>query len=874
LTERILRYVSDPDTPGSLSRLIVVTFTRAAAAELRDRIRAELEAELESNPTEHLTHEILSIAGARISTIHSFCYDLIRAEGEKLGISRNVRLVDDIEDRRLMLDTMEAVLRERCKASKKFSALTESLVGYRKDSLLAKFLVELYDKLMALPEGVEFIKKCAEDEKTAAEDDFLRSACGKSLALTLKKKLAEYIALLEGCLDKLPDDHPYIPHLSCEKENLKAFMLSLDLSYKNAREAHKLASEFSTLRSSSKFKEYEAEASATKYVRDSYKLFIKSLDPLFAQNEEQAHESALEHSELLCELYCTEKQFEAAIFEAKKKEEICSFTDLEQLSIKLLYDENGDLTELARSVSACFDCVFIDEYQDVNNTQRMIFDAISSSCKCFRVGDIKQSIYAFRGADPSIIDKLRAKYDADALGELENVFMSNNFRSKKEILDYINEVFEPHFRGGDFSYEDRDMLIGVEDGENTDTVPRVTVIACKNGKIKENTVSVTEPAVVADEIERLVKEEKLSNGNKIKYGDICILLRNYSTHNEAFVREFKKRGIPYSLQGKRKVFNEIHVRYFLSVLQCADNPTKDIPLATVLFSSLMHFNENDLLTVQQHGRESLWKNLSVAAEKLGGKFAEAYKKISAWRSYARRVTCDTFVRYLLNEEGIRSLLINEAKTDAEKNNVAFDLDIIYSKSLAFKNEARADFSAFVEEIEELAETNTEIEASASKSNDAVSIMSAHASKGLEFPVCFVSRCNANRKHADESRIAFNTDVGIGMYLTDPRGFVLINTPTREAIKLINEQKDAGEEERILYVEFTRAKERLYITADSVPEDTFSAAEAEGALAGAHLPWKMSSVRAAIRAAMSPRTNARLVTVNPVDKSTACIAEAA
>ena len=177
----------------------------------------------------------------------------------------------------------------------------------------------------------------------------------------------------------------------------------------------------------------------------------------------------------------------------------------------------------------------------------------------------------------------------------------------------------------------------------------------------------------------------------------------------------------------------------------------------------------------------------------------------------------------------------------------------------------ADFSAFVEEIEELAETNADIEASASKSKDAVSIMSAHASKGLEFPVCFVSRCNANRKHADESRITFNTDVGVGLYLTDPRGFVLVNTPTREAIKLINEEKDAGEEQRILYVEFTRAKERLYITADSIPEDTFSDAEAEGALSGIHFPWQMNPIRASIRAATSNGTKAKLITVNPKNK---------
>ncbi|MBQ2733754.1 MAG: UvrD-helicase domain-containing protein [Clostridia bacterium] len=457
LTERIIRYVTNKEAPGSISRLLIVTFTRAAAAELRSRIREALEDALAKEPSEHLAREVLAVSGARISTIHSFCYDLIREEGAALGISRTVRLIDEHEDELLMRTAMEDTIKERYTRSSEFAHLVESLVGYRNDANLGRVLIKLFESLTNLPQGTEFLNECAKKELEGAERDFFLSVAGEAVSKEIAFHLNSFKTRYLQTLDFFPGDHHYYPTVLSDLNAIEAFLSALSVSYSEARTAFIDARSFASLKARG-MAGYEEEKNAFKELRASYKAYMESLDALFAQTDEQAKASLLAHHKLIAELYETEKAFEEKLNALKRRMDVCSFSDLEQLTLKLLYNADGSYSKIADSVSACFDRVFIDEYQDVNNNQRMIFDAIANRSACFRVGDIKQNIYAFRGSDPAIIDGLRVRYDEDGSDETENVFMSKNFRSSKTVLDYINEVFEPVFRGGRFRYDDSDML--------------------------------------------------------------------------------------------------------------------------------------------------------------------------------------------------------------------------------------------------------------------------------------------------------------------------------------------------------------------------------------------------------------------------------
>ncbi len=864
LTERIIRYVTNKDNPGSISRLLIVTFTRAAAAELRGRIRDALEEALAKEPSEHLAREVLAVSGARISTIHSFCYDLIREEGAALGISRTVRLIDEHEDEVLMRSAMDDTIKERYTDSADFAHLVESLVGYRNDANLGRVLIKLFESLTNLPQGTEFLRECAQKELEGAKNDFFLSVAGEAVAKEITFHLQSFKRRYLRTLEFFPKDHHYYPTVLSDLNGMESFLSALASSYSEARTAYIDARGFASLKARG-MAGYEEEKTAFKELRASYKAYIESLDALFAQTDEETKQSLLAHHKLIAELYATEKAFETKLNAVKRRMDVCSFSDLEQLALKLLYNADGTYSKIATSVSACFDRVFIDEYQDVNNNQRMIFDAIASQTGCFRVGDIKQNIYAFRGSDPAIIDSLRVKYDDDGSKETENIFMSKNFRSSKTVLDYINEVFEPVFRGGRFRYDDSDMLnVGIEEKDFANET-KVTVLSCINGSKKEGTFAVTEESAVADEIERLVHEEHLENGKRIRYGDIAILLRKYNSHSEAFINELERRGIPVAPSGKRHLFSEAHVSLMLSVLQTADNPLKDIPLCAVLFSPIFRMTADELTLVQRGRRGTLWQNLGECAAKNGGVYAEAHKRICHWRELARRENCDKFLHWLLSFDGITDALMSLAETETDRRNTNDDINLIYEMARGFGIGGNRSLSAFVSELEGAAERDRTVGEGAANASDCVSIMSVHASKGLEFPVCFVSKANSSKSKGDSGdRLQFNSGAGVGLFLTDPRGFVLINTPTREALRLINASHEAGEEDRILYVALTRARERLYVTAGKLSPSAEYEAECRLLYGNTKLPGSShKTIDLALQAAKSKPHLARCVNIMPI-----------
>lgn len=881
LTERIIRYLTDPEQPGHASRLLCVTFSRAAAAELRTRIRAAVERALEEAPSDRLAAELLSLSGARISTIHSFCYDLIRSEHAALGLSPNIRLLDESETLELETRVIDEVIDSRILTSpERFARLTRSLVGTREQDALGDRLIRFYDRhLMNLPNGLSVLRQYADEARSAVGEDFLLSAPGKAISSSILRILHDFAAEYDALLPELPDDHPAKGKFLLDRQSLDRLENAFSNGYTAVRDAV-FDFRFEPLSGgkSAKFTEYSEAVDALKYIRTKLRSFVGSpakadsdslLRTLFAQTPEQAEHSAAEQSDLLCELFETMELFSKRLDALKRRMEVCSFADLEQYAVRLLYTEDGSFSDAAHAVSSAFDRVFIDEYQDVNQSQKMIFDALSCECPVFRVGDVKQSIYAFRGADPSIIDRLRKDCDAGSDPDAEAVFMSHNFRSSKRILSFTNAVFEPYFRGGRFSYNDEDLLrygpdagLAPEEQKDASSEPPVRILLCRKGSPKEGTVTVSEASAVADEIERLTSGKKLENGAPIRYGDIAVLFRNYKSHAPAFAAELARRGIPVNAAADTVFFERDHILLLLSVLRTADNPLRDIPLGAVLSSPLFSFSPDDLLRVAQESGLNLWQKLRTAAEK-SEKCAATVTEIESWRDAARRLPCDAAIRWLLVNRGITEMLCSTVTADTGRQVIAEDADFLYGMARTFAGNGNNSFSAFLKHLEKAQQNGMKRQGDTANKENAVRLMTIHASKGLEFPVCFVVRCGATRTSGEEESLCFCAGVGAGMLITDERGFVPLDSPTRLAVVYENALRDTGESERDLYVALTRARERLYLTA--VPtKDTERDAYLASMLGNLHEPLGIDSyISAALRAACRLGNEVEVIAIDPV-----------
>ncbi len=834
LTQRIIETVLDEKNPCDISSMLIVTFTKAAASELRERISAAISKGLEADPqNKHLARQALLVSLSHICTIDSFCNELVSANTSELDILPDYHICDGAEVNIMSHKVMEDLIndcfdgfREDVCTPREFSMLVNNLSTYTENSSLAEKLLFVYNKTGEGFGRQKYFENALSDIDGAMSlSEFFDTVWGKELKAQVKSFLLHGISRHERLLISLKENDPeifaaYAGNLQSDTDELKKILASLDYGYEAAKSS--LDCEFNRLKSF-RGKDELGLKDTVKQVRQELKAEIKKIREKFFVYEQKdfscLYGQMKEFTDVLARLIFA---FEKDFFEEKKRRGAYEFGDITELVYKLLCSEDGSPTPKALEISESFKYVYIDEYQDVNEIQHKIFEAISKPENRFMVGDIKQSIYGFRGAEPSIFAGLKERYPdiADAEGSsFAKIFMSSNFRSDTAVIDFCNSVFDFAFShaGESIGYEPGDRLINAKLGENQNKNKTEIHLFCRKSAeandSSEDEKLFGEAEFVASEIADLLLNGTLSDGRRITPSDIAVISRKKSTI-QRFADVLKKYGIEVAGEEKASFFDDPDVMLLISLLSLIDNPHRDAYTAGVMRSPLFGFSLDELVTIKGDGDLSLWDSLLEYNENhpdfnRGRAFAE---KTNRLRSLARTLSADRLILEVFRETDILGISRNRQLLTA-----------VYDAARKFEYSEFKGLYNFLNYIKCAEERNASVvpEVQASPDVGKINLLTVHHSKGLEYPICFVCGCGGRYKQQNDNLLV-SKKYGISLCFRDESGSAVIDNPVRSIVKASIENEDALEEMRVLYVALTRARERLYITAS--PQKTASKLE--------------------------------------------------
>lgn len=847
LTERLLRRLTDKENPLELSRLLVVTFTNAAAEELRVRIRSALSDALQHQPqNRHLQRQLAGVSQAKICTIHSYCLELVRRNFQTLGLPARLRVADEAEVRLMTAAVMDELISDTLDgtvpqiSSEEAAALFDCLINARSEKNLARFLLELKAKTDNLPLGTGWIGKQAERLERESGHSFFKTPWGEEIRRYTASFFIEYREAYGRALPQLSENEVYIKNYGAAFEKDAACIQQVleAVEAHNYGKTRKLLKEYqpSPLGAGIRGALKTENIVSCKATRDDFVKGLRAIrDRYYVYEEEQIPGAMRVLALQLHRLFAFLSVYEEREREEKKKRRILTFTDIERYAAALLTDSAGEKTDAALLETEKFDEIYIDEYQDVSPLQDAVFRAISRRDNRFMVGDIKQSIYGFRGASPDLFAAYREEFAAPVHpDDCETVFLSENFRSDGHILDFSNRIFETLFGlcGGDISYRPEDALRKgkKEIGDSVQT--EVELILCpqteseaiqgSKGEEPEEEESLSEAEFVAEKISELLRNEKKRDGTPICGGDIAILLRSTRSSAEAYESALRGRGISSVNRAAENFFENAEVLMVLCLLQCIENPYQDIYLAGALKSPVFGVTLDEMVHIRKAEPDgSFYEALEVFVKQTGfQKGARFLERLSYYRHRAEGMPVDKLLWFLYSDLEIFSLIYAKERWNDDENDMRTpeqmkaNLMLFYEYAREFEGGSFQGLHQFVLYVMELIERKETLPIAAEAGRaDAVRIITVHQSKGLEFPVCFYCGLKKPFNRGDlRENIQMEKQAGLAMYLRDASGLARINTPVREAISLAVSEKQAEEEMRVLYVALTRPRERLYLTA--------------------------------------------------------------
>lgn len=847
LTRRMIERICAPDGSGDLSRLLVVTFTKAAASELVSRIADALADELAKNPeNRHIQSQSLLISSAHISTIHSFCLDLIRTNFQKLGIPADFSAADETEIALMMKRIAEELISDFFEGEttpgdgviENFGHFADTFGDVANTDKLIDTTLSLYHSLSATIGFLDEIDRFRQDYEKAAENGFDGSIWACSLREYLVDFLRHYERIYDAALHHIAENDVYEKYIDSFRYDASLIAKLLQLAehggtYRHLSEA--LAAYSPIKLASLRGVSGDEKMNFFKASRSDFSGELRRIaSEYYSYSEETLCSTSKAMAASLSDLLVFLRAFDRRFSEEKRRRRILTFTDMERYALALLWDRENDApSELALSLRDSFDEIYIDEYQDTNEIQDKIFRLISKENNRFNVGDIKQSIYSFRGAVPSIFEQelaLRPKYDKNNDAPAVKIFLSENFRSTAEILEFCNGIFGKLMNTETMRYgEDERLYCG---SGRRGTVPELCLISKNDGEEDEDD-SDREAEYVAKRISELLSGAVKADGTLIKPSDIVILLRSVSTSSAAYEQALKKRGIPCRNTAQTAFFESAEVLLVLSFLNVIDNPARDIYLAAALKSPLFGVTLDELLYVKRyHPNGTLFEALrQFTADTHFAKGEKFLRERENYARYAAEMPCDQLIWKIYTETGIFSILASDREQPVyETEHARANLMMLYQYARSFERGGFKGLSGFIAFINEVIADKEKMDVSQFASpGEVVNIMTIHKSKGLEFPVCFV--CGLSRRfHFPEQRekTVYHKKLGVSFKLMTQSGLIRMDTPMRAAALLDLRRLAIEEELRILYVALTRARERLILTAsvrareiESGMEDLFS-----------------------------------------------------
>ena len=823
LTERLMGYITDREAPADLDSFLIITFTRAAAGELRGRITEELARRLAEDPANRrLRRQSALCQRAQIGTIDSFCSTILRENCHLAGLSPDFKVADDERAASMKgacLDRLLDAYYDEPDAHPGFSYLADTAGAGRDDARLAGLVLKLHEKMQshARPE------KWAREQVAllnSGETDLARTPWGREI-LERVGASAEYWADEMECALKAMSGYPeiykaYANSFSQTADEIRELSRCTRLGWDKTRECLPVSfPKLGALRNSPAPEVSDFVKARRGACKDAMKRFSEML---YAPSDKLLSEMALTAPAMQALLQLT-LDFDAAFSKEKRRRGLVDYADLEHLTAKLLTDDNGDPTPLAVSISTRYTEIMVDEYQDVSRVQDTIFRAISrNGANLFMVGDVKQSIYRFRLADPGIFTEkyLSYKDSADASpGEPRRILLRENFRSRREILDAANSVFSSCMSRslGDIDYDEAAALICGAPYTGSGSVPEIHLMELpESGDEETPDKTALEAAYVARRIQNMVASGATvtDHGTQrpMEYGDVAILLRSANTVGPIYRRELARIGVPVASGQGGGFFSSIEVSVVMSLLAITDNPHQDIPLIAVLRSPAFGFDANELSAIRARDKEHDFYTALCLASEDDAKCRAFLDTLGKLRAYAPDAELAEFIWYMYGLCELPALC--SAMSDGETRRT--NLMLIFELARQFENSGYRGLHRFVLWLRRMAQKGQEPSAGAASAS-AVQIMSVHKSKGLEFPVVFL--CDTARQfNRQDSRetVLIHPELGLGPKLTDIERRVEYPTLARNAIKLRIDRESLSEEMRLMYVAMTRPKERLFITA--------------------------------------------------------------
>ncbi len=818
LAAKILKLLSDSET--HLSQFLIVTFTKAAAGEMRERISRELSAAAQTDKS--LMRHLRDISAADICTIHSFCTKILRENFTALGLAPDFSVCDEAESAvmksRAMEDTVDDFFRGRCKMTSSGASDICTLadaVGKTKDAAsLDEALRSLYDKLISMGFDESYLVKCATSLEEGAEADFFDTPWGDEIKKTAHDAAVHHHKVISDLILAMSESEAvsakYMPAAASLKEYLERIIRAANgASYVNMQETLRHYEPVSLGSLSAKNKTDASEEFKARR-DDVKKLFTRLANKYFAVSPADISESMRRTASILRGCAEVLSVYGNRYSAMKKERGVLDFADLETYALRLLVKEDGEVSTQAAEIGKRYRFVFIDEYQDTNRVQDSIFRAVSTEAEKFFVGDIKQSIYRFRGAEPEVFSGYRNAWredgkpsGVDGYQNGRSIFMSENFRCAEPIVKFVNAVSRRMFPYGGIPFTESDCL--VYGGVSTCTAPVEVCLLDGSRRRTADEEALSEADYVASRIAELIKS------GEYKPSDIAILLRSANSSGGEFERALSMRGVPVKRAGGSPFADAPEVILILDILRAVDNPMRDIPLMGAMMSSVFGFTLDELVRLRHGDTECpLFTSVARCAAgegELSEKCAVFKERLDGLRSAERGMSADSFMDHIIAECSLYDCA-EVVSSACGKDNVRRirDLAAVYESGVFG---GLYGFLSFIDE--KLASGELTVESG--EGDAGVTIISIHKSKGLEFPVCFLSECGKKRNSADErGGILFHRELGIGMRLPDPGGLVMCGNPVRDALASRIGADGAMEEMRVLYVALTRAVERLYVTA--------------------------------------------------------------
>ena len=811
LVDRLLMYMMDPASPCNIDDFLIITYTKAAAAELRGKIAAKLSEHLAEMPeNRHLQRQMQRIYLAKISTVHSFCTDLLREYAYELDLPGDFRVADENECRQLRELAMEECL-ENAYASglnaPDFRAFADTQGLGRTDRLVPEIVQKVYDSSRCHLDPEKWLEHCVSSADLSRVEDAAQTVWGDYLVKDLKDYLAMQIAAMEGAVD-LARAEEGLEKIEALLEQALKFLRHLEAAQTWDEIVDRRRINYGTMRFPKKTDE-DLKA-RIKAIRDGCKEGLEKKLKIFCDKSDMVLDALGQTSAAVRGLVALTRDFGERYQILKRRRRVLDFSDLEQRVLDLLVGRSRTVpTRIAKEVGSRFREVLVDEYQDSNAVQDAIFSALTAERQnCFMVGDVKQSIYQFRLADPGIfLEKYHDYADAEHAepGEGRKVLLSANFRSGGAVLDACNDVFcrcmSEGVGGLDYGEAEalREGIPHEPLGEPEVELHVLTTPEDTYGK---------EAAFVADRIVSLLDGAHMIRDREglrpIAPEDIVILLRSPGSVGQVYQDALSRRGIRSSFGSGRDLLQTAEISLLRSLLQVISNPRQDIPLLAVLASPMFGFTADDLARIRSGNRHcDFWDALLEEDSEQTQAFVNT---LNRFRELSRTVTLAQLLEEVICATRIDSVCAAmESGVERTANIRGF-----YRLAMDFEAAAQRDLSQFLEHLELLEEKGLAMQESVS--GGAVGIMSIHKSKGLEYPVVFLSGLSRSFNREDlRAPVLCDRDLGLGLSAVDHSTRIRFPTVAKRAIAARTVRESLSEELRVLYVAMTRAKDRLIMT---------------------------------------------------------------